>query len=84
MMNDDLSIPINIDKDEDVLKALNSCIGTKFSSRWGKMITDLALKATRTIMRGGNLNKLNLEIKRYAKVEKVKIIIYYSILTKKH
>jgi T-complex protein 1 subunit gamma len=35
------------------------------------MISDLALKATRCIMRGGNLNKLNLEIKRYAKVEKI-------------
>lgn len=31
-------------------------------------------------MRGGNLNKLNLEIKRYAKVEKVKIILFNFII----
>jgi T-complex protein 1 subunit gamma len=50
---------------------LNSCIGTKFVSRWGKLVTDLSLKAARYIMTGDNLNKLNLEIKRYAKVEKI-------------
>ena len=68
---EELAIKINIDNDEDINKALTSCIGTKFASRWGKLITDIAIKATRTIMRGGNLNKLNLEVKRYAKVEKV-------------
>jgi T-complex protein 1 subunit gamma len=67
----ELAVPINIDSDDDVNKALSSCIGTKFASRWGKLITDLSLNAVRTICRGGNRNKLNLEIKRYAKVEKV-------------
>lgn len=54
-----------------MIRALQSCVGTKFSAKWGKMIQNLALKALRTIMIGGNLNKLNLEVKRYAKVEKV-------------
>jgi len=67
----ELAVPINIDSDDDVNKALSSCIGTKFASRWGKLITDLSLNAVRTICRGGNRNKLNLEIKRYAKVEKI-------------
>jgi len=30
-----LATPIDITKDEDVEKALCSCIGTKFVSRWG-------------------------------------------------
>jgi T-complex protein 1 subunit gamma len=64
-------MPIDISKDEEVTRALSSCIGTKFVSRWGKLVTNLALKAARTIMTGDNLNKLNLEIKRYAKVEKI-------------
>lgn len=68
---EELAIKVDVEKDEHIEKALDSCIGTKFVTRWGKLITNLALKATRTIMRGGNLNKLNLEIKRYAKVEKV-------------
>lgn len=39
--------------------------------RWGTMISDLALQAARVVLRGGNVNKLNLEIKRYAKIEKI-------------
>lgn len=66
-----LAIDIDVNDDVQINKALSSCIGTKFASRWGKLITDLSLTATRTIMRGGKLNKLNLEVKRYAKVEKI-------------
>lgn len=59
---------IDVTKDDEVFLALQSCIGTKFASRWGNLIADLSLKATRIIFRGGNTSKLNLEIKRYAKV----------------
>jgi hypothetical protein len=48
--------------------ALQNCIGTKFASRWGKLISNLTIKATKIVMREGAKNKLNLEIKRYAKV----------------
>lgn len=63
--------PIDITKDEDVLIALQNCIGTKFSSRWGQLIADLTIKATKIVLREGAKNKLNLEIKRYARVEKI-------------
>lgn len=59
---------IDVNKDDEVFLALQSCIGTKFASRWGNLIADLSLKATRIIFRGGNKNKLNIEIKRYAKI----------------
>lgn len=68
---DEISQEINVDDKAEVMKALQSCIGTKFAFRWGTLISDLSLQATKIIMRGGNLNKLNLEIKRYAKVEKI-------------
>lgn len=68
----DSAVPIDIMSDEDVKKALTSCVGTKFAARWGDKIVNLALHACRTIMKGvTNVNKLNLEIKRYAKVEKI-------------
>lgn len=35
------------------------------------MISDLALSAAQVVLRGGNVSKLNLELKRYAKVEKI-------------
>ena len=67
----DIAKPIDVSKDEDVLLALQSCIGTKFASRWGKLISNLTIKATKTILREGARNKLNLEIKRYARIEKI-------------
>jgi len=48
--------------------ALQSCIGTKFASRWGKLISNLTITATKIILREGTKNKLNLEIKRYARI----------------
>ena len=64
--------PIDVNNDEDVKKALSSCVGTKFAARWGTLVVDLALKACRTIMKGiKGATKLNLEIKRYAKIEKI-------------
>lgn len=52
--------PIDTSKDEEVMKALQSCIGTKFASRWGKLISNLTIKATKTVIRAGAKNKLNL------------------------
>ena len=69
---DDLAVDIDLNKEEDVRKALVSCIGTKFASRWGDLIVQLALQACRVVMKGTkNTGKLNVEIKRYAKVEKI-------------
>jgi T-complex protein 1 subunit gamma len=66
------SVPIDVNDDNDVKKALVSCVGTKFAARWGDLVVNLALGACRTIMKGvTNVSKLNLEIKRYAKVEKI-------------
>jgi len=53
---EELAVKIDINKDEEVFKALNSCVGTKFASRWGNLISDLSIKATRIIMREGNMS----------------------------
>jgi len=68
---EELSTPIDVSKDDEMNHALQCCLGTKFASRWDNLISDLALKAVRTIVKGKQHNKLNLEIKRYAKVEKI-------------
>jgi T-complex protein 1 subunit gamma len=71
----DIAFPLDIsnEDDETFRKTLNSCIGTKFVSRWGNLVTDLAIKAVKVIMEGGSTSKLALDIKRYAKVEKVRM-----------
>ena len=48
----DLAVPINLENDEDVKKALFSCIGTKFAHRWGDLIVNLALKACKIVLKG--------------------------------
>ncbi len=69
---EDIAKPLNTDNDEDVFQALQACIGTKFASRWGKLISNLTIKATKNIVRNQSAkNKLNLEIKRYARIEKI-------------
>lgn len=51
--------------------ALLCCIGTKFAARWQNLIVDLAIKSVRIILSGCEMNKLSLDVKRYAKVEKI-------------
>lgn len=47
----EISRPIDVSKDEEVITALQCCIGTKFASRWGKLISNLTIKATKMIIK---------------------------------
>jgi len=49
---------------------VSSCIGTKFSSKWGNLIVDLAVKAVKTVYRKEG-DFVEIDVKRYAKVEKI-------------
>eukprot|EP01015_Nassula_variabilis_P007305 TRINITY_DN1555_c0_g2_i1.p1 TRINITY_DN1555_c0_g2~~TRINITY_DN1555_c0_g2_i1.p1 ORF type:complete len:560 (-),score=184.24 TRINITY_DN1555_c0_g2_i1:74-1753(-) len=64
--------PIDTENDDEVKKALTCCVGTKFAARWGSLVTDLALKSVRTVLLGEKATgKTSVDIKRYAKVEKI-------------
>ncbi|KAG0639926.1 chaperonin Cpn60/TCP-1 family [Tuber brumale] len=67
---EDISIPISTDDDKAMHNLIQSSIGTKFVSRWSELMCDLALSAVRTVARdqGG---KKEVDIKRYARVEKI-------------
>lgn len=68
----EIAVPIDLKNEADVRKAIKSCIGTKFSDRWGSLVVDLSLQTCRTVLTGlNNPAKLNVEIKRYAKIEKI-------------
>lgn len=67
----EISQPLDFNSDEEVRKALLCCIGTKFAARWKNMVCDLAMKSVRCVMKGSDNNKLSLDVKRYAKVEKI-------------
>lgn len=59
-----------MENNEDLTKIVNSSIGTKFASKWGNLIVDLAVKAVRTVYKKEGDN-VEIDTKRYAKVEKI-------------
>ncbi|KAI8272253.1 T-complex protein 1 subunit gamma [Colletotrichum sp. SAR11_59] len=68
---DDISLPIDVNDDKAMRGLISSSIGTKFVSRWSDLMCDLALKAVRTVTWEAGNGKTEVDIKRYARVEKV-------------
>lgn len=62
-------------KDQKFMTELvQSCIGTKFSSRWNDIMVEMALDAVLTVARPSSTSStksMEVDIKRYAKVEKI-------------
>jgi T-complex protein 1 subunit gamma len=59
-----------MEKEEDLTRIVRSSIGTKFSSKWGNLIVDLAVKAVKTVYTKEG-DHVEIDTKRYAKVEKI-------------
>ncbi|KAH6713601.1 T-complex protein 1 gamma subunit [Leptodontidium sp. 2 PMI_412] len=68
---DEISLPVDIDDDKAMYQLISSSIGTKFVSRWSELMCNLALKAVRTVTFEVGGGKKEVDIKRYARVEKV-------------
>ncbi|KAI2631970.1 T-complex protein 1 [Hypoxylon sp. NC1633] len=68
---DDISLPIDINDDKSMFGLISSSIGTKFVSRWTDLMCSLALNAVRTVTWDAGNGKQEVDIKRYARVEKV-------------
>ncbi|KAG8528307.1 T-complex protein 1 subunit gamma [Bacidia gigantensis] len=68
---EEISLPVNISDDKAMYQLISSSIGTKFVSRWSEMMCNLALKAVRTVSQDVGGGKKEVDIKRYAKVEKI-------------
>eukprot|EP00877_Chromochloris_zofingiensis_P011116 jgi/Chrzof1/6258/Cz17g17210.t1 len=66
-----MSFPIDVNDRDAMLKVVQSCIGTKYTSRFGSLMADLALDAVNTVAveLGGGVKEI--DIKNYAKVEKL-------------
>ncbi|TGJ82840.1 hypothetical protein E0Z10_g5925 [Xylaria hypoxylon] len=68
---DEISLPIDVDDNKAMNNLISSSIGTKFVSRWSDLMCSLALKAVRTVSWEIGNGKQEVDIKRYARVEKV-------------
>lgn len=65
-----ISVPIDTTNDEEMLSLIKTSIGTKFVMRWSDLMCKLALEAVRTVAQDDGGMK-TVDIKRYARVEKV-------------
>ncbi|KII93155.1 hypothetical protein PLICRDRAFT_35340 [Plicaturopsis crispa FD-325 SS-3] len=65
-----ISVPIDTSNDEEMLALIKTSIGTKFVMRWSDLMCKLALQAVRTVAQDDGGMK-TVDIKRYARVEKV-------------
>eukprot|EP01132_Coremiostelium_polycephalum_P003680 gene3680-4584_t len=64
------SVKVDLKNRSEIIKVIQSSIGTKFISRWGSLMCNLALDAVLTVhIQEQDRNEIDL--KRYAKVEKI-------------
>lgn len=66
------STPVDTSDRSMMLKIINSAINTKALSRWSDLACTIALDAVRTVEMEDNGRK-EIDIKKYAKVEKVRL-----------
>lgn len=67
----EVSVPVDTNNDKQMYSLISSSIGTKFVSRWSDMMCNLALTAVRTVSHNAGGGKQEVDIKRYARVEKI-------------
>lgn len=67
----DVSVPVNVNDDKAMYGIISSSIGTKFVARWSELMCSLALKAVRTVSQEIGGGRKEVDIKRYARVEKI-------------
>lgn len=66
----DLSIKLDVNNREKMAEVVKACVGTKFIGKWSEMAVKIALDAVQTVTLTEN-GRLEVDIKRYAKVEKI-------------
>ena len=69
---DKVAVTIDINDREQMLGVVRTCLGTKFNSREDSLMCNLALDATMRVLRvDAHTGRKEIDIKRYAKIEKV-------------
>lgn len=71
-----IAVPVDLEDRTQMLSIVQSCIGTKFSSRWAGQMVDMALTAVLKVVTdvesgAGGERRKEVDIKRYVKTEKI-------------
>ncbi|XP_074624432.1 T-complex protein 1 subunit gamma-like isoform X2 [Acropora palmata] len=70
ILREQISVPVDTENREEMLKIVRSSTGTKFVHQWGDLACNIALDAVQTVARDQGDRK-EIDIKNYAKVEKI-------------
>lgn len=70
ILREQISVPVDTENREEMLKIVRSSTGTKFVHQWGDLACNIALDAVQTVARDHGDRK-EIDIKNYAKVEKI-------------
>ncbi|XP_044746340.1 T-complex protein 1 subunit gamma [Coccinella septempunctata] len=65
-----LSVPIDRNDKAALANVVKGCVGTKFIKRWEELAVNIALDAVQTVLIEEN-GHTEIDIKRYAKIEKI-------------
>eukprot|EP00123_Amoebidium_parasiticum_P015401 comp22953_c0_seq1/m.36414 comp22953_c0_seq1/g.36414 ORF comp22953_c0_seq1/g.36414 comp22953_c0_seq1/m.36414 type:complete len:531 (-) comp22953_c0_seq1:171-1763(-) len=70
VLEKEIAVPIDTNNQAQLEEIVRSCIGTKFLKKWSAMACNIAIDAVKTVMVEDGGRK-EIDIKRYAKVEKI-------------
>merc|ERR1719321_1118014 len=70
-MMDELAYKVDTSSKEKMREIVGAAIDTKFVARWGHLISDLAIQAVQTVVVQHQDGRKEIDVKRYAKVEKI-------------
>ncbi|KAK0085697.1 hypothetical protein PV325_004580 [Microctonus aethiopoides] len=70
ILQDKISINLDVNDRDKLVEVVKSCVGTKFIGRWSDLACQIALDAVHTVLLEEN-GRREIDIKRYAKVEKI-------------
>jgi len=68
---DEIATEINPDDDKLLDQIVDAAVGTKFGSRYGAIIRTLAIQAVKTVAVKNEDGEMDVDIKRYARIEKI-------------
>merc|ERR1719205_424945 len=68
VLENKVAFDVDINNEKAMIKVIQSCIGTKFISRWADLACQIALRAVKTVVMEQDGE---IDTKRYAKIEKI-------------
>lgn len=74
------SIPVDTSDRSMMLQIVQSAVGTKAVNRWAELACNIALDAVRTVELDDGSGRKEIDIKKYAKVEKVTLCVSARLL----